>query len=96
MKDIRSLEQTLGQHLSWHKARVKFVAAFILALVTVKTVNLVQIANVFAGKAQQDSQYKKLQRFFRHFELPLADIANFVVKLLGVEGPWTLSLDRTN
>ncbi len=96
MKDIRSLEQTLTQHLSWHKARVKFVAAFILALVTAKTVNLVQLASVFAGAASQDSKYKKLQRLFRHFELPLADIADLVVKLLGVEGAWTLSLDRTN
>jgi hypothetical protein len=96
MKDIRSLEQTLATHLPWHKARVKFVAALILALVTAKTVNLVELACVFAGKAKQDSKYKKLQRFFRFFEIPYADIAALVVKLLGVEGPWTLSLDRTN
>ena len=96
MKDIRSLERTLVQHLPWHKARVKFVAAFMLALVTVKTVNLVEIASVFAGKAKQESKYKKLQRFFRFFELPYADIAACVVKLLGIDGPWTLSLDRTN
>jgi hypothetical protein len=96
MKDIRSLEQTLAPHLPWHKARVKFVAALILALVTAKTVNLVELACVFAGKAKQDSKYKKLQRFFRFFEIPYADIAALVVKLLGVDGPWTLSLDRTN
>jgi Transposase DDE domain len=96
MKDIRSLEQTLATHLPWHKARVKFVAALILALVTAKTVNLVELACVFAGKAKQDSKYKKLQRFFRFFEIPYADIAALVVKLLGVDGPWTLSLDRTN
>lgn len=96
MKDIRSLEQTLTPHLPWNKARVKFVAAFILALVTAKTVNLVELACVFAGKAKQDSKYKKLQRFFRDFEIPYADIADFVIKLLGVEGTWTLSLDRTN
>lgn len=96
MKDIRSLEQTLASHLPWHKARVKFVAALALALVTAKTVNLSELASVFAGKAKQDSQYKKLQRFFRFFEIPYADIAHLVVKLLGVAGPWTLSLDRTN
>ncbi len=28
--------------------------------------------------------------------MPYADIAQFVVKLLGVEGPWMLLLDRTN
>lgn len=96
MKDIRSLEQTLAQHLSWHKAPVRFVAAFMLALVTARTVNLVQLASVNAGFARQDAKYKKLQRCFRHFELPLADIADLVVKLPGVEGAWTLSLDRTN
>lgn len=96
MKDIRSLEQTLTAHLPWHKARVKFVAAFILALVTVKTVNLTQIASVFVGRAKQASKYKRLQRFFRDFELPLADIAQWVVKMLDLTESWTLSLDRTN
>lgn len=96
MKDIRSLEQTLQAHLPWHGARVKFVAALILALVTARTVNLSELACVLAGRAQQDSKYKQLQRFFRGFEIPYADIAALVVKLLGVAGPWTLSLDRTN
>src|SRR5258706_11000281 len=96
MRDIHSFEQTLGQNLPWHRARIKFVAAFVLALVTVKNVNLVEIACAFAGKAKQDSQYKKLQRFFRFFEVPYADLAQCIVNLLGVEGPWQLTLDRTN
>ena len=96
MRDIRSLEQTLAQNLPWHRTRIKLVAAFILALVTVKNVNLVEIACAFAGKAKQQSQYKKLQRIFRFFELPYADLAACVVKLLGVPGPWHLTLDRTN
>lgn len=96
MKDIRPLEQTLADNLAWHRARIKFVAAFVLALITVKKVNLVEIADAFAGKARQDSNYRRLRRFFRFFELRYADIAQFVVKLLGVEGPWELSLDRTN
>ena len=96
MRDLHSLEQTLAQNLPWHKARIKFVAAFIVALVTVKTVNLTELACALAGKSKQDSQYKKLQRFFRFFEIPYADIAHLVVHLLGVAGPWTLTLDRTN
>jgi hypothetical protein len=39
MRDIRSVEQTLSQNLSWHRARIKFVAAFIVALVTVKNIH---------------------------------------------------------
>ncbi|MBX3278372.1 MAG: IS4 family transposase [Acidobacteria bacterium] len=96
MRDIRSVEQTLSQNLSWHRARIKFVAAFIVALVTVKNVNLMEIACALDGKAKQSSQYKKLQRFFRFFELPYADVAQCIVKLLGVAGPWQLTLDRTN
>ena len=78
MRDIRSLEQTLSENLPWHQARIKFVAAFVVALVTVKSVNLVELACAFAGKAQQDSQYKKLQRFFRFFELPYAEVATII------------------
>jgi hypothetical protein len=96
MKDIRPLEQTLSETLLWHKARIKFVAAFLLALVAVKNVNLVEIATAFSGKAKQDSNYKRSQRFFRLFEVPYADIAEFVVNLLGIKAPWELMLDRTN
>lgn len=96
MRDIHSLEQTLALNLSWHKARIKFVAAFVIALLTVKNVNLVELACAFAGRASQDSHYKKLQRFFRFFEVPYAELAQVIVRLLGVAGPWTLSLDRTN
>lgn len=61
----------------------------------VKTVNLAEIASVFGGRAKPDSRYKRLQRFFRFFELSYAEIARFGVKLLGLQGPWVLSLDRT-
>jgi len=37
-----------------------------------------------------------LQRFFRFFDIPYAEVAQLAVKLLGVAGPWTLTLDRTN
>jgi len=33
-RDIRSLEQTLLENLAWHKARIKFVTRFLLALLS--------------------------------------------------------------
>ena len=63
MRDIRSLEQTLSENLPWHRARIKFVAAFVVALLTVRSANLVELACAFAGRAQQGSQYKKLSRW---------------------------------
>lgn len=94
--NIRSIEQTLLENLPWNKARIKFVTRFLLALYAVQTVNLSILATAFSGRAKEESNYKRLQRFLREFELPYAELAAFVVKLLGVEGPYTLALDRTN
>ena len=94
--DIRSLEQTLLENLPWNKARIKFVVRFLLALYAVQTVNLSILATAFSGHAKEESNYKRLQRFLHNFKLPYAELAHFVVKLLGVEGPYTLALDRTN
>lgn len=96
MLDIHSLEQTLAANLTCHKARIKFMAAFLLALITVKNADLTEIANSLAGTAKTASNYKRCQRFLRFFAVPLAEIAAFIIKLLALTGPWTLSLDRTN
>ena len=96
MTDIRSLEQTLLENLPCNKARIKFIARFLLALYAVQTVNLSTLAAAFSGSAQIESNYKRLQRFMRKFEMPYAELAEFVVRMLGVEGPYTLALDRTN
>ncbi len=65
--DIYSLEQTLDKNLSWNRARIKFLARFLIALFQVQTVNLTKIACGFAGTAKIASNYKKLQRFLRVF-----------------------------
>lgn len=82
--------------LPWNKARIKFVTRFLLALYTLQTVNRARLATAFSGHAKADSNYKRLQRFLREFALPYAELAAFVVKLLGGAGPYTLALDRTN
>ena len=50
--DIYLLEQILAENLSWNRARIKFLARFLVALFQVQTVNLAKIAGVFAGKAK--------------------------------------------
>src|SRR5262245_36788304 len=61
-----------------------------------RTVNLSILATAFSGQAKEESNYKRLQRFMREFEMPYAQLALFIVKALGVPGPYTLALDRTN
>src|SRR5947209_7397369 len=96
MADIRLLERTLASNVAWNKARINFVAKFLVAVIPVKSVNLVEVASVFAGSAQPASHYKRAQRFLRFFELPYAGVAAFVIKLLGVPAPWVLTMDRTD
>src|SRR5215211_4231871 len=93
MADIRLLERTLQRNVAWNKARINFVAKFLVALIQVRSVNLAEVAGVFAGGALKGSHYK---RILRSFEVPYAAVAAFVLKLLGVPAPWALTLDRTD
>ena len=95
MNQVTLLRDALRPHLAWHGARVSFVAAFLIALLRVKTVNFSELATGFSGNAQTDSHYKRLQRFFRHYEMDYAEIARAVVALMAIPEPWVLSLDRT-
>jgi hypothetical protein len=71
------------------------MAAFLIALLRVKTVNFTQLAIGFSGRAQTDSDHKRLQRFFRHYEMDYAEIASSIVTLIAIPEPWVLSIDRT-
>lgn len=95
MNQVTLLRDALRPHLAWHGARLSFLAAFLIALLRVKTVNFSELATGFSGKAHTESHYKRLQRFFRHYELDYAEIAQAVVTLMAIPEPWVLSLDRT-
>ena len=95
MNQVILLRQTLKPLLGWHGARLNFLALFLIALLRVKTVNLVEIATGFRSKAKIDSSHKRLQRFFSKFDLDYTLIAQVVVKLMEIPQPWVLSVDRT-
>jgi hypothetical protein len=46
--------------------------------------NLAILATAFSGHAKEESNYERLQRFMREFEMPYAQLALFIVKALGV------------
>ena len=69
MNQVISLRQTLKPLLGWHGARLSFLALFLIALLRVKTVNLVEIATVFRSKAKKDSSAGLLpHRLLRRLE----------------------------
>lgn len=90
------LERTLAEKVSWNKARINFLAKFLVALLQVKTVSLVQIASVMSGRAKADSHYKRCQRFLRFFDLEFAEVASLVLSWLGIASPYVISIDRTD
>ncbi|MBM0745288.1 hypothetical protein JOY44_28040 (plasmid) [Phormidium sp. CLA17] len=94
MNQVTLLRDALRPRLAWHGARLSFLAAFLIALLQVKTVNFSELATGFSGKTQIDSHYKRLQHFFRSYELNYTEIAQTVVVLMDIPEPWTLSLDR--
>jgi len=96
MFHIEELKKILKPSFNWHGARIDFLAKFIVALFTVRSVNLTKIAEAFSGKATVDSHYKRLQRFFKLFQLDFAQITFFVLKSFSNEENIILALDRTN
>ena len=66
---VRELKAVLAEHLPWHGARIDFLARFLLALFKVRRIHLAELATGFGGPAQVGSHYKRLQRFFRSFEI---------------------------
>ena len=95
MNQVTLLREALRPHLAWHGARLSFLAAFLIALLRVKTINFAELATAFGGKAHPDSHYKRIQRFFRRYEFDFTEIAQAVVNLMAIPEPWVLSLDRT-
>ena len=96
MSQYSELKQTLQSHLDWHGARVSCLTLFLLALLKVKTVNLSELSVGFGSLALPASSDKRLQRFFRGFDLNYSVMAKTVVAWMAIPQPWVLSLDRTN
>jgi hypothetical protein len=91
------LKAVLSEYLPWHGARIGFLAQFLLALFKVRSVSLAELATGFGGTARVDSHYKRLQRFFRSFEIEPDSWARLLVRPVPVgDGPWRLAMDRTN
>jgi hypothetical protein len=80
MNQVTLLREALRPHLAWHGARLSFLVTFLIALLQVKTINFAELASAFGGKAHIDSHYKRIQRFFRLYELDLTQMAQAVVE----------------
>jgi len=91
------LENILTGYLFWNKARIKCFVKMLLALISVRTVNMAELACGFQSKARKSSRYRRLQRFVKEIKVDFSLIAIFVVKLFDLEQQKLyLTMDRTN
>lgn len=88
----------LSKRLSWNKARLKCFNDLIIGIIRHRTVNLSLLATCQqSSKAKPLNKYRKLQRFFEQFDLPLLDVGLLILsRLTKPRGGWVLSMDRTN
>ena len=94
MMAIHSLSKEFKGLLGWHQARMTLLAQ--LVLIKVRTVNLTQVAQAFAGSAKADAKDKRLPRFLRDIP-PNRDLfAKTLARLFCPEAIWVLSMDRTH
>ena len=96
MKSINGLKKILSENLSWNKARIDCLARLLLSLFSVRTVNLSELAVSFPSKTKQSSRYKRLQRFFRGFQMDYLDITKWIFRLFKAAQKIYLVMDRTN
>jgi hypothetical protein len=78
-----------------HGARLDFIARFIMALITVRTVSLAAVASVLNAAVEVASNEKRIKRFFGDIRIEQEMLARAVLTWLP-KGPYLLSLDRTN
>ena len=92
---VNQLHEVMQWYFPWHKARVKFISAFILSLIKLTTVNFTKLANALNGKAKKKSNYRRIQRFFAEFDFSYDLVADLILHLLPVKSDFIVSMDRT-
>jgi hypothetical protein len=76
MDQINKIRAQFRPHMGWHGSRLSFIVLFLVALFRAKTVNLAELATVWLGNAEEASNYKRMQRFFKSFDAFLIIIIN--------------------
>jgi hypothetical protein len=97
MDKISELKKIISENFAWNKARLDCFVRMLLALFAVRTVNLSEIAVGFASKAEVNSRYKRIQRFFVYFKMDYTSIAKWIFKLFFLDNKEVyITIDRTN
>ena len=81
---------------SMNLARIKCLSMLLGALCTVQTVCLSKLAAAFDNKASRESSFRRIQRFMAQMVLDLDAVARYLKSRIPFDGPYTLTMNRTN
>lgn len=81
---------------SMNLAHIKYLSMLLGALCTVQTVCLSKLAGAFGNKASRESYFRRIQRFMAQLALDFDVVAEYLRSRIPLDGPYTLTMDRTN
>jgi len=97
MSTNHTVFQSLKKHFSFTKPRLKVLSCLIVGIIRCRDVNLVKLASYQTSDATEDSQYRKLQRFFKLWQFDWKEAARLTLsKVKKPPEGYTLAMDRTN
>lgn len=96
IKHIFELQKILSKFFKGNKSRIICLSYAIIALFITRTVNLSELSQAFHNGKKPETNYKRLQRFFRQFRFSFVELGCFVMHLFPMpEGGYVLIMDRT-
>lgn len=96
-KHFNQLTESLSKIFDWHKPRIDCFSNLLLGLLSSRTVNLAKIATQFKNNNLIESNYRRIQNFFKDVVFDFDAVAQFNIKqLLSTRDQLHLILDRTN
>jgi hypothetical protein len=88
----------VSKHIELSPTRQETLCWLVTALLSAGTTSLWKLAPHVGSKAEVDSVYRRLARFFQHVRFNGVAFARMIVVMLGLDkiGAWDMALDRTN
>lgn len=95
MRYVNSITNVLSDHLGWHRARLKFMARFMSAVITLTTTNLSKIALALKAGVKLESNYRRIQRFLSNYDMDFTMLGRLLLHLCPERSPYVACIDRT-
>lgn len=98
MFSISELKTILKPYFKIDNRRLDCLTQILVALITVRTVNLVELAQAMITGGVFEARYKRIRRFLKEFNsFCFETLSKFIAQFfLPINTKWQLSMDRTN